>query len=119
MLVWICFFLLLFRTTLSTNRLFFGALEDGRPAGSENPVPKIPLAARQLVSDVQLRRGIEKYSGVARYRTGEWHVSTPTMAKGEFNRMLIRLKDDDQRPLTALMAACNESGEFSTSMAVI
>ena len=107
------------RTTLSTARQFFRRQDDAHATtGNQQPIRQIPVMDRQFVADVDLRRLVEKYAGVTRYRTGEWHVAFPTMAGAEFRTMLNRLKHHDLRELCAFMAATNRWGECTYAILV-
>lgn len=96
-------------TTLSTNKLFFSG-NDGVDTTDGNPIPEVPLGHRQLVNDVSLRKNMEKYSGVKRYKTGEIEVISPTMTRDEFHRMLARLKGNNMRELSSFLESINEHG---------
>ena len=104
---------MLLRTTLSTNKQFFASNPLMDPA-TENrvgePLREIPLQDRQLISDAALRKSVEKYSGVSRYKTGKWLVDAPTMTRTEFRRTVIQLKDSNHRALSSFLDAVNENG---------
>ena len=74
------------------------------------PLREIPLQDRQLISDAALRKSVEKYSGVSRYKTGKWLVDAPTMTRTEFRRTVIQLKDSNHRALSSFLDAVNENG---------